>query len=92
MNDIDKSFVESYDVIKKARTEIEKLQFGKGLHNDVTESVKQTLVSLENKLLARRIERPSTMGRLENYKSKVRENDKTKPNIKTRSKTEGRCF
>ena len=30
----------SYDVIKKARSEIEKIQFVEGLHNDLTESVR----------------------------------------------------
>ena len=51
----DESKRKSYDVIKQARTEIEKIQFGEGLHNDLTESVKNVLLDLENRLLNDRI-------------------------------------
>jgi len=57
----------TYKIIKDARTEIEKIQFNEGLHNDITESVKQTLIDMENDLLNYRIRKPSTRETIEKY-------------------------
>jgi len=75
----------SYDVIKKARSEIEKIQFVEGLHNDLTESVKQTLIDIENRLLNDRVlkpERPSTNEMLKKYQEQIAKNDRNKAKSK----------
>ena len=72
------SRMKTYDVIKKARSEIERIQFVEGLHNDLTESVKEILLDMENRLLndrAIKSERPSTREELKKYQEQIAESD-----------------
>lgn len=84
------SRMKTYDVIKKARSEIERIQFVEGLHNDLTESVKQTLIDIENRLLNDRVlkpERPSTNEMLKKYQEQIAGSDGRRNHDKDKRKT-----